>query len=123
MNHERGLLIAAFISLCVLLTGGTFLFKHIEGWSTLDAFYFTGITMMTVGYGDIAPKTPAGKIATVIFTFVSVGIALYSVNLIARLAFRQKLESIEWLKKKTNGQALKQSSSNQQNNSDGHQDK
>ncbi len=123
MNHERGLLLAAFSSLCILLTAGTFLFKHIEGWSTLNAFYFTGITMLTIGYGDVTPHTPAGKIAVVIFGFISIGISLYAVNLVARLAFRQKLESIEWLKKKTSGQALKQSSSNQQNNPDDHQDK
>jgi voltage-gated potassium channel len=123
MNQDRGLLIAAAISLCALLTAGTFLFKHIEGWSTLDAFYFTGITMLTIGYGDVIPHTPAGKIAVVIFGFISIGISLYAVNLLARLAFKQKLESMEWLAKKTSGRALKQSSSNQQDNFDGHQDK
>jgi voltage-gated potassium channel len=101
MNHERTLLTTALVSLLVLLIAGTIIFKHLEGWTTLDAFYFTGVTMLTIGYGDIHPKTPIGKIAVVAFGFVAIGIALYSVNLIARLAFRQKLESVRWLRKKT----------------------
>ena len=100
MNRERSLLFTALFSLLVLLCIGTFLFKQIEGWSTIDSFYFSGMTMLTVGYGDIAPHTTAGKMAALIFAFVSVGIALYAVNLIACLAFRQKLESIRWLKRK-----------------------
>lgn len=100
MNHDRKLLITAFVSIFVLLAIGTFTFKHIEGWSTANSLYFTGMTMLTVGYGDIAPHTTAGKMAALIFAFVSVGIALYAVNLIARLAFRQKLESAKWLTNK-----------------------
>ena len=100
MNHDKALLATAFVSLFVLLAVGTIMFKHLEGWTTLDAFYFTGVTMLTIGYGDIHPKTPMGKIAVIAFGFVAIGIALYSVNLIARLAFRQKLESVRWLRKK-----------------------
>lgn len=97
MNHERWLLAVSLFSLLVLLVFGTFLFQILEGWSTIDAFYFTGVTMTTVGYGDVTPHTPAGKVATVLFAFVAVGIAFYSLNLLARLAFKQKLESVRWL--------------------------
>jgi hypothetical protein len=100
MNHERWLLAMAVFSLLALLTLGTFLFQAIEGWHFIDAFYFTAMTMLTVGYGDIAPHSFAGKIASVAFAFVAVGIALYSVNIIARLAFKHSIEDARWLRKK-----------------------
>ena len=41
-----------------------------------DAAYFTMVTVATVGYGDLSPVTPLGRI-TVMFTFVS-GLAVFA---------------------------------------------
>lgn len=38
---------------CVLFVAlPAVIFKHIEGWSTLDAIYFVVITLTTIGFGD-----------------------------------------------------------------------
>jgi hypothetical protein len=44
-----------------------------EGLSLTDAFYFCIVTMATVGYGDIHPATPAGKILAVFLIIMGVG--------------------------------------------------
>jgi len=39
-----------------------------------DALYFTVATLTTTGYGDIAPTSPAGKLATVVIMIVGVSL-------------------------------------------------
>ncbi len=39
------------------LLSGTLFYRAVEGWSTVDAFYFSVTTLTTVGLGDIAPST------------------------------------------------------------------
>lgn len=58
----------------VQLFVGTMVFHFLEGWSYLDSFYFSAITMATVGFGDFTPKTAIGKLVTVFYIFMGVGL-------------------------------------------------
>ena len=71
------------IVLILILFGSAAFYHRAEKWSYLDALYFSAATMTTVGYGDITPKTDAGKVFTIAFDFAGVGIALYGLSLIA----------------------------------------
>jgi voltage-gated potassium channel len=42
--------------------------------SLLDACYFTAVTVATVGYGDISPITPLGRIVTMLTFFFALSI-------------------------------------------------
>jgi voltage-gated potassium channel len=57
-----------------LLLFGTVAFHFVEGWDWLDALYFCVITMATVGYGDFHPVTPLGKILTMAYVVVGLGV-------------------------------------------------
>ena len=65
-----------FIALILLFAVGTYAYHTIEGWSYTDSFYFTGVTLTTIGYGDLHPTTDISKIFTVFFALAGVGIIL-----------------------------------------------
>lgn len=73
---NKKVLSAIFLAM-ILLSIGTFFFHHYEGWSYVDAFYFSTVTLTTVGYGDLAPTTDASKIFTALYAFFGIGIMLY----------------------------------------------
>ena len=79
--HRR--LLYVFVIMMVILFGGATFYHYVEKWSYIDALYFTSATITTVGYGDITPKTDAGKMFTIAFVFAGVGIVLYGLSLIA----------------------------------------
>jgi voltage-gated potassium channel len=78
----RGLL---FFVLVILLVG-TFFYHKVENWSWLDSFYFSSISLTTVGYGDLTPKTDIGKIFTVFYIFSGVGVILGFISSVASKA-------------------------------------
>jgi voltage-gated potassium channel Kch len=59
---------------------GTVVFHILEKWSWVDSLYFTVITLATVGYGDLTPTTQLGKLVTVLFVIIGVGIFLGFLN-------------------------------------------
>jgi len=72
----------ALLTLLALLSG--MLFYHwVEGWGYLDSLYFSVITLATVGYGDFAPTTDAGKVFTIGYVFLGIGLL---VSLFTRIA-------------------------------------
>ncbi len=68
----------ALIIFCTVVITGTFGFLVLEPevGSFLDSFFFTLITVTTVGYGDIVPITTAGKILAIAIILAGVGSAM-----------------------------------------------
>mmetsp|Transcript_11293 Transcript_11293/g.27802 ORF Transcript_11293/g.27802 Transcript_11293/m.27802 type:complete len:376 (-) Transcript_11293:52-1179(-) len=61
-----------FISLALYFAFALVCYSQTENWSLLDTCYFLSITLSTVGYGDIAPKTTGGKICTIFIIFLGI---------------------------------------------------
>jgi voltage-gated potassium channel len=65
----------AILVLLILLAGGTAGYVLIEGWETIDGLYMTLITLTTIGFGEVRPLSPAGKLFTMILILFGVGTA------------------------------------------------
>jgi len=83
LSYE-GRLTGVLIALFLLPLSGTLGYMLIEGWDWFDAFYMTVITITTIGYKEVHPLSPAGRIFTVVFVFFGVGTALYALNVLAQ---------------------------------------
>lgn len=78
-----------------LLVGSVIFYINVEGWTVIDALYFSVMTMATIGYGDFTPSSDLSKIFTVIFTFLSVGIFASVIAKIAAIQFRSSEKKIK----------------------------
>jgi uncharacterized membrane protein len=65
-------------ALIILL--GTFVYHFLEGWGYLDSLYFSVVTLTTIGYGDLAPKTDMGKIFTIFYIIIGLAMILNFIN-------------------------------------------
>ena len=74
-----------------MLILGTVFYTNVEQLRPIDALYLSAITITTVGYGDITPKTDIGKIFTIGYLFVGIGILLSFVNVIANHALKDRI--------------------------------
>jgi len=73
MDKLRFRLRVFILLLFIIIIVGTFGFMFIEDLAPADAFYFSIVTITTVGYGDIHPATQLGKILAVVLIITGVG--------------------------------------------------
>ncbi|MFH1393281.1 MAG: potassium channel family protein [Candidatus Micrarchaeota archaeon] len=80
-------LVMSIILIIVIFAVGSIAYNYLEGWSLLDSIYFITMTVTTVGYGDIIPHTPEGKVFTIGLVWIGVSVAFFLIYSIA--AYRE----------------------------------
>lgn len=70
----------------VVIGSGTVFYRFVEDWTWVDAFYFTVITLTTVGYGDITPSQTLSKLFTVMLVLLGIGLLVALIERVARYA-------------------------------------
>ncbi len=80
------LLLALTIGILALGTG---FYHYFEGFSVVDSFYFSVITLATVGYGDLYPTTEIGKLFTAGYVISGIGILIAFAEVFVKQVMRQ----------------------------------
>lgn len=98
-SRRPGLLIlrrvAAPVLLLLLLTIiGTLEFRSISGGSWVDCLFMAVTTITTVGYGEIVPLGPQGRLFVVGYLFVALGVVSYSAFTIGQLIFSVEIQRL-----------------------------
>ncbi len=63
--------------------------------SYFDALYWSLVTLSTVGYGDITPITPEGRMVTMMLIFSGVGLLAFTTSIVVS-AFQERLPELRF---------------------------
>ncbi len=74
----------------MLFVTGTVAYHNMEGWTYTDSFYYTGITLLTIGYGDFVPTHATSKIFTVFFGMAGVGMMLLFLTIVSQEMYQRQ---------------------------------
>ncbi|WP_396633722.1 potassium channel family protein [Maribacter sp. R86514] len=88
----------ALTLMLMVLAFGVLGYRFVADYSWVDAFYMTIITVTTVGFSEVRPMGPEGKIFTIILIITSVFIVGFAISIVTDYLLSRN--SVELLKKK-----------------------
>lgn len=77
-----------------IIAFGTFGYYFIEHMPLFEAFYMTIITISTVGFSEIVPLTPLGRMITVIVIILGISVGTYTIGILVRVFVEGELVKI-----------------------------
>lgn len=80
-------------TLAFLLLSGAAVFSSIEGWSLMDALYFTDYTLLTIGIGNLVPNTHLGR--SLLFPYATLGITSLGFMITAVTSFTHRIRELK----------------------------
>lgn len=84
----------AVLGLLAITAFGTIGYMWVEGLGFLDALYMTVITVATVGYGEVRPLHPEGRIFTMVLIVSAASTAAYMFTQIAQALVESSLREV-----------------------------
>jgi voltage-gated potassium channel len=88
------LLVAPLIVLVLLLVSGTLGYRLVGGWHWLDALYMTVITITTVGFHEVQPLGPTGRLFTMGLALGGVFTAFYAAAAFIRAVVTGEIRTV-----------------------------
>ncbi|MFR6747796.1 MAG: potassium channel family protein [Roseburia faecis] len=90
--NVNGLKYMVFASLSCIIAGGIAI-HFVEGMSFFDGLWWSFVTATTVGYGDISPATPAGRVIAAVLMIVGIGLIGSLTSTLTALFFQNHEET------------------------------
>ncbi len=87
------------ILLLSIITFAILSYHFIEGMSFLDAVYMTVITISTVGFGEVRPLSPQGRLITIIIIGTWITIGAYTISSLFKMLVEGEIGEIFGRKK------------------------
>ncbi|GAB4139906.1 MAG: potassium channel protein [Planctomycetota bacterium] len=94
MPQTRRIVLALVLLTAVGMVG----FSWIEGWPLVDGLYMAVITLTTVGYNEVHQLSGGGRIFTMIYLVVGLGMFMYGAVSLGEFVVRAQLS--DWLGRK-----------------------
>lgn len=85
----------AFANSLFVIAIGSVAFYFIEGWTAVDAFYYTCNLFTTLGFGDIVPVTSAGKFFAGIYGLIATVVLLQILSMVSMIPLELRKRRIE----------------------------
>lgn len=82
------------VSIVLMMLFGTLGYIFIDGFSLIDAIYQAGMTFTTVGFTEVAPISPAGRIFTIVFILTGFLAFTFSMGLVIEVIKKGTLAKI-----------------------------
>ncbi len=98
--YRHLIFVSALYALLLALGSGGYMV--IEGWSWTDSVYMTVITISTVGFGEIRPLSPIGRVFTGGLIILGVSTTAYAFSTLADLIVAGDFRNLIWRKRMQN---------------------
>lgn len=82
------------VAIGLLLVGGTAGYMLVEGWELGESLYMVIVTLSTVGFREVRPLSPAGRVLTSVLILTGVATFAYVAASFARLIVEGELQRV-----------------------------
>jgi len=82
-----------------ILTFGTLGYYFFEDMTLFESFYMTLITISTVGFSEVKPLTPPGRIITIFIIVTGISVGTYTIGMLVRILVEGELRKMFGRKK------------------------
>ncbi len=87
-------LITSLIILVIIIVSGTVGFTVLENYSLLESLYMTIITVSTVGFGEIQPLHPSGRVFVIILIIFTLMAGTFALSALGQVIIEGQIRAI-----------------------------